>query len=408
MGCVSSKLFKKEEHHGDFLLTHVNYASHVVSLTSSTLGVLRLDAETPITAKEPEKRSSPSVASPELQKMVIEEPEVINAWELMGGLEDGIPISTLSKKSLKSMSPLQQVLTTKTPSSNKVFNSINSPKKQRRQWGKENKVVGGRFERTPSPSKALRPLALGLNSLERLQKIKGGSYNYKYSFQTTPNVLRKNSFKMDSGFSTSRRNLSPLFDPELLAMFERELSEGEEQIKMMVSPNLRGLNKVWEFESLLESYPKKSPPNGENTVVIYTTTLRGIRKTFEECNVVRSIIESHHIHMIERDISMDSGFREELRTLLEKKDVRVPVVFVKGRLIGGSEEVVKLEDEGKLSTLFDGIPRAMVGCEGCAGVRFIMCMDCCGSCRVLDPVEKKSVKCEECNENGLIQCPICC
>ena len=58
------------------------------------------------------------------------------------------------------------------------------------------------------------------------------------------------------------------------------------------------------------------------------------------------------------------------------KDVRVPLVFVKGRLIGGVDEVVKLEEEGKLSTLFDGIPRALGGCEGCAGVRFVMCMNC--------------------------------
>jgi glutaredoxin domain-containing cysteine-rich protein 1 len=90
------------------------------------------------------------------------------------------------------------------------------------------------------------------------------------------------------------------------------------------------------------------------------------------------------------------------------KEVKVPLVFVKGRLIGGGDEVVKLEEEGKLSILFDGIPRALGGCEGCAGVRFVMCMDCSGSCKVLDAEQKKMVRCSECNENGLIQCPVCC
>ncbi|RZC84067.1 hypothetical protein C5167_046854 [Papaver somniferum] len=103
----------------------------------------------------------------------------------------------------------------------------------------------------------------------------------------------------------------------------------------------------------------KCPPGGENSVVIYTTTLRGIRKTFEECNVVRSVIESHDIRVIERDISMDSGYREELRLLMGKKEVRLPLVFVKGRLIGGSDEVVKLEEEGKLDTLFVDIPNSV-------------------------------------------------
>jgi glutaredoxin domain-containing cysteine-rich protein 1 len=137
--------------------------------------------------------------------------------------------------------------------------------------------------------------------------------------------------------------------------------------------------------------------------------LRGIRKTFEDCNTARSIIESHHIHIVERDVSMDSGFKEELRRLMGTKEVKVPLVFVKGRLIGGADQVVKLEEEGKLEILFDGIPRGLAGgCEGCAGVRFMMCVQCNGSCKVLDEMQKKMVRCGECNENGLIQCPICC
>ncbi|MCL7040853.1 hypothetical protein MKW94_024972 [Papaver nudicaule] len=168
----------------------------------------------------------------------------------------------------------------------------------------------------------------------------------------------------------------------------------------------RSLSK--EQESLLALYEKKCPPGGETSVVIYTTTLRGIRKTFEECNVVRSVIESHDIHVIERDISMDSGYREELRLLTGRKEIRVPLVFVKGRLIGGSEEVVKLDEEGKLDTLFVDVPKSVGGCQGCAGMRFIMCMDCSGSCKIRDEEQNKMVKCEECNENGLIHCPVCC
>ncbi|CAB4317545.1 unnamed protein product [Prunus armeniaca] len=144
---------------------------------------------------------------------------------------------------------------------------------------------------------------------------------------------------------------------------------------------------------MLRLFEKKCPPGGENAVVVYTTTLRGIRKTFEDCNNVRSIIESHLVHVLERDISMDSGFKEEIRGLMGTKDVKVPLVFVKGRLIGGADEIVKLEEEGKLGVLFDGIPTALVGCQGCAGMRFVMCMECNGSCKVLDEGQKKMVKC---------------
>ncbi|KAF5197961.1 Copper chaperone for superoxide dismutase [Thalictrum thalictroides] len=41
----------------------------------------------------------------------------------------------------------------------------------------------------------------------------------------------------------------------------------------------------------------------------------------------------------------------------QKKVVNVPLVFVKGRLIGGVNEVLKLEEEGKLEILFDWVPK---------------------------------------------------
>jgi len=151
----------------------------------------------------------------------------------------------------------------------------------------------------------------------------------------------------------------------------------------------------------------KCPPGGAEAVVLYTTSLRGIRRTFEECNAVRAAIEAHDVKVIERDVSMDSGYREELRLLLGGREVRVPAVFVRGRHVGGAAEVAKLEEEGKLKALLEGLPRARVWCAGCAGVRFVMCRDCNGSRKVLDAERKETVKCGECNENGLVRCPIC-
>ncbi|MED6218142.1 hypothetical protein PIB30_024186 [Stylosanthes scabra] len=50
------------------------------------------------------------------------------------------------------------------------------------------------------------------------------------------------------------------------------------------------------------------------------------------------------------------------------------------------------------AVLFEGIPAAVGGggCEGCGGVRFLMCVACNGSCKVLDSEDpKKSVRCED-------------
>lgn len=40
----------------------------------------------------------------------------------------------------------------------------------------------------------------------------------------------------------------------------------------------------------LDNFEMLCPPNGEDKIVVYTTTLPGIRKTFEACNSVRSAI----------------------------------------------------------------------------------------------------------------------
>ncbi|KAK1323442.1 Uncharacterized protein QJS10_CPA02g00987 [Acorus calamus] len=188
------------------------------------------------------------------------------------------------------------------------------------------------------------------------------------------------------------RDFSPLFDPELIESFERELCKEQEQIKKMISSK-PGKRKVF------EGFEKRCPPGGEDAVVIYTTTLRGIRRTFEECNVVRSVIESHDVRTVERDVSMDSGFKEELRLLMGKNEVRVPMVFIKGWMIGGAEEMTKAEEAGRLEEMLEGIPRGPGWrCEGCGGMRFVMCFDCNGSCKVLDKEVKKMVKCAVCNK----------
>ena len=152
-------------------------------------------------------------------------------------------------------------------------------------------------------------------------------------------------------------------------------------------------------------------------MVIYTTSLRGVRKTFEACNAVRAAIEGLGVILYERDVSMDSGFKEELRDLLkgkEREELVPPRVFVKGRYIGGAEELLKIVEDGLLGELLRGLPRKIVGavCEGCGNMKFLPCFHCNGSCKIVkEEVGEQEgalvIRCTHCNENGLMLCPIC-
>lgn len=165
-----------------------------------------------------------------------------------------------------------------------------------------------------------------------------------------------------------------------------------------------------ELHSSLSDFEEKCPPGGSDSVILYTTSLRGIRKTFEDCSTIRFLLESFRILYLERDVSMHMKFREELWKIMEGKIVP-PRLFIRGRLIGGADEVVRLHEQGQLRKLLEGIPKTAYNCpcHGCAGVRFIVCVSCNGSRKmsVDDQSYENPVRCPDCNENGLVQCPIC-
>ncbi|CAM0904736.1 unnamed protein product [Alopecurus aequalis] len=426
MGCISSKLLPPGPggRSGSGARTTVRgRVDHVVSLTSTTYGVLDLqskhgaaagschDKEQPLPQEQEKpisrewKRASskrpPPLVIPEAKKPApdAKKPEtagmeVINAWEIMAGLEDAdSPAKKPSK--LGRWSPAR-VLALALPSPRR------SSAKRRNTPGKENSPLQ-RCSGNSKPSDVAdedRGILRPYNSIDN-SKLSRASKRFS---PASARVARKPSPAETGGMSSSRRSLSPLFDPELLASIERELSEEGAHIKRVIGSEKPKQPKV--VPAIVAE--GKCPPGGADAVVLYTTTLRSIRKTFEECNAVRAAIEAHDVKVIERDVSMDSGYREELRLLLGGRELRVPAVFVRGKHVGGAAEVTKMEEEGKLKALLQGLPRARVWCAGCAGVRFVMCRDCNGSRKVrVDGERKETVQCGECNENGLVRCPIC-
>ncbi|KAF3649199.1 putative G-type lectin S-receptor-like serine/threonine-protein kinase RLK1-like [Capsicum annuum] len=151
-------------------------------------------------------------------------------------------------------------------------------------------------------------------------------------------------------------------------------------------------------------------PGTKDSVVIYFTSLRGIRRTFEDCYTARMILKSYQVKIDERDISMDSAFKKELQNVLDQKNVNLPQVFIKGKYIGGSEVIKQLNEMGELSKLLRGLPLRPPGymCEGCGDMRFLPCSHCDGSRKYFDEDEGQLRRCPDCNENGLVRCPLCC
>lgn len=151
-------------------------------------------------------------------------------------------------------------------------------------------------------------------------------------------------------------------------------------------------------------------PGTEDRVVVYFTSLRGVRRTFEDCYTVRLIFRGYRVFVDERDISMDAAYRKELQGLLGEKNVSLPQVFIKGTYVGGVDVIRQLNETGELRKLLQVLPmrdRNLI-CDACGDVRFLPCPNCNGSRKVFDEDEELIKRCLECNENGLIRCPECC
>ncbi|KAL2470995.1 Glutaredoxin family protein [Abeliophyllum distichum] len=160
----------------------------------------------------------------------------------------------------------------------------------------------------------------------------------------------------------------------------------------------------------VKSDPVIRIPRAENTIVVYFTSLRVVRHTFEDCKTVLTILRAFHVFVDERDVSMDSGYIGELQRIFgesEKSKLTLPRVFIGGRYIGGAEEVRQLHESGELKKYLQGLlPADACVCEACGGYRFILCQECNGSRKYYS--EKGGFKsCTSCNENGLIRCPSC-
>lgn len=187
-------------------------------------------------------------------------------------------------------------------------------------------------------------------------------------------------------------------------------AESSPNVAASVSVSVQTDNDV-DNNALAPTQPEPSIPipGAEKRIVVYFTSLRVVRSTFEDCKTVRSILRGFRVSIDERDLSMDSGFLTELQQILGQNQSKptLPRVFIGGRYVGGAEEVRQLHETGELKKLVEGLPAVEQGvCDVCGGHRFILCDECYGSHKLF--TEKNGFKsCTACNENGLIRCSSC-
>ncbi|KAL5719997.1 hypothetical protein ACHQM5_012713 [Ranunculus cassubicifolius] len=185
-------------------------------------------------------------------------------------------------------------------------------------------------------------------------------------------------------------------------------SSSNSMFKRALSNKLLRLNRV---SSIFENRIRL--PGTEEKIVVYFTSLHSIRRTYEDCYTVRMIFRGFRVPVDERDISMDIAYRKELQSVLggkTGKTVSLPQVFIRGKHIGGAEEIKQLHEGGELVKLLKGFPLCDPRhvCEVCGDARFVPCLSCSGSRKLYCEEEGIMRRCLDCNENGLIRCPDCC
>ena len=68
------------------------------------------------------------------------------------------------------------------------------------------------------------------------------------------------------------------------------------------------------------------------------------------CNRAKRLLETKGVEFVEHDITLGGPRRDEM---LERKPdaYTVPQIFIDGRALGGSDDLAKLDREGKLDSL---------------------------------------------------------
>ncbi|XP_062224948.1 uncharacterized protein At3g28850-like [Phragmites australis] len=333
-------------------------------------------------AKRPVKPRTPTLTPPN-------EPEVINEWDLMAGLEDDAPTPRAVSQSLSLDESPHGCIVEAPPPPPWMQVDMDIPVA----LDFDPVILSGFREALEDTSPSPQPTVLSPAAEEKPVRQE-----------------RKNVDAGDTPLSPATSDI-----PELSGIVRAHIIAFQEKIERRRSKGARDAKvaPLW-------------PPGGERKAVVYFTSLRSVRKTFVDCCAVRSILRSYGVRVDERDISMHAVFKAELAELLGPgfAGATLPRVFVDGQYLGGAEDVHYLHEAGELGRALEGCEAApvrklgyMEACATCGDIRFVPCETCYGSCKIFveddDAFDRyhdvgEFRRCPGCNENGLVRCPVCC
>lgn len=148
-------------------------------------------------------------------------------------------------------------------------------------------------------------------------------------------------------------------------------------------------------------------------IVVFTTSMNIVRSTHERCKKVKKMLQTHMVRYEEKDLFMSKENQKELMERLSTNQIVLPQVFADGASLGTLEHLEKLNESGELRHILASFTKIDVksSCEKCGGYRFIPCNFCHGSKKSLRrnhfTDEFCSLRCMQCDENGLLRCDLC-
>ncbi|NXA30956.1 GRCR1 protein, partial [Eudromia elegans] len=209
----------------------------------------------------------------------------------------------------------------------------------------------------------------------------------------------------------------------ILVRATKEKGFGTKRVNILSkNGTVRGVkHKVSAGQALFDNLSKVVQVSGVSTVpefgriVIYTTSLRVVRTTFERCELVRKIFQNHRVKFEEKNIALNSDYGKELEERCKRvcEVPSLPVVFIDGHYLGDAEKILLMNESGELQDLLTKIERVQHPheCPSCGGFGFLPCSVCHGSkmsvFRNCFTDSFKALKCTACNENGLQRCRSC-
>ena len=153
--------------------------------------------------------------------------------------------------------------------------------------------------------------------------------------------------------------------------------------------------------------------------LLFTSSMSAVKQTREGCKHVTALLDALMVKYEARDVFVDLAYANQLRRLANCGGGKAPLpqlpqLYVDGLRIGGREEIEDLNEAGELKPKVEAYVINMRGveaderdCAVCIGKRFVICTECGGTSKGRATAFGSTMKCSNCNENGLMACPEC-